>query len=63
MNDRSWLRVFVAAALLPVLAGAEVKQASPDGAIFEHRFELSATPADAWAVLVHPERYWPADHT
>jgi uncharacterized protein YndB with AHSA1/START domain len=63
VNERSWLRVFVAAALLPALAGAEVKQASPDGAIFEHRFELSATPADAWAVLVHPERYWPADHT
>jgi uncharacterized protein YndB with AHSA1/START domain len=63
MNVRSWLSVFFAAALLPALAGAEVKQASPDGAIFEHRFELSAAPADAWAVLVHPERYWPSEHT
>lgn len=63
MKERSWWRALVAAALLPGLAGAEVKQAAPDGVIFEHRFELSATPADAWAVLVHPERYWPNDHT
>jgi len=63
MKERSWWRALVAAALLPGLAGAEVKQAAPDGVIFEHRFELSATTADAWAVLVHPERYWPNDHT
>ena len=63
MKERSWWRALVAAALLPGLAGAEVKQASPDGVIFEHRFELSAAPAEAWAVLVHPERYWPNDHT
>jgi uncharacterized protein YndB with AHSA1/START domain len=63
MKQRSWWSALLAAALLPALAGAEVKQASPDGVIFEHRFELSATPADAWAVLVHPERYWPNDHT
>src|SRR5512134_925726 len=53
----------VMALLLPVVAGAEVKQASPDGAIFEHRFAVSASPADAWDVLVHPERYWPKEHT
>ena len=63
MNQRSWPRFFAAVALLPALASAEVRQASPDGVILEHRFELSATPADAWAVLVHPERYWPDDHT
>jgi uncharacterized protein YndB with AHSA1/START domain len=63
MNARSRLGVLFATALLPALAGAEVKQASPDGVIFEHRFEISAAPADAWAVLVHPERYWPNDHT
>jgi len=63
MNERAWWSALVAVALLPGLAGAEVKQASPDGAIFEHRFELSAAPADAWTVLVHPERYWPNDHT
>jgi uncharacterized protein YndB with AHSA1/START domain len=63
MIERAWWSAVVAAALLPGLAGAEVKQASPDGVIFEHRFELSAAPVDAWAVLVHPERYWPSDHT
>jgi uncharacterized protein YndB with AHSA1/START domain len=63
MNERAWWSALAVAALLPGLAGAEIKQASPDGVIFEHRFELSAAPADAWAVLVHPERYWPNDHT
>jgi uncharacterized protein YndB with AHSA1/START domain len=63
MSERARWSAVVAAALLPGLAGAEIKQASPDGVIFEHRFELSATPADAWTVLVHPERYWPNDHT
>lgn len=63
MNERAWWSALAVAALLPGLASAEIKQASPDGVIFEHRFELSAAPADAWAVLVHPERYWPNDHT
>ena len=63
MNERSRWPVAAAAALLPAVAGAEVRQASPDGVILEHRFELTAAPADAWAVLVHPERYWPDEHT
>jgi uncharacterized protein YndB with AHSA1/START domain len=63
MNERAWLTVLLAVALFPAVAGAEVKQAAADGVILEHRFELSAAPADAWAVLVHPERYWPNDHT
>ena len=49
--------------LLPALAAAEVKQGTPDGAIIEHRFRIAATPAVAWETLVHPERWWPADHT
>ncbi len=49
--------------LLPPLAAAELKQSSPDGALIEHRFQIAATPADAWQALVHPERWWPADHT
>jgi uncharacterized protein YndB with AHSA1/START domain len=49
--------------LLPALAAAELKQSSPDGALIEHRFQIAATPADAWQALVHPERWWPADHT
>ena len=63
MNELAWWSALLAAALLPAIAGAEVKQAAADGVIFEHRFELGAAPADAWAVLVHPERYWPNDHT
>ena len=49
--------------LLPVLATADVRQAAPDGAIIEHRFQISALPAATWQTLVHPERWWPADHT
>jgi uncharacterized protein YndB with AHSA1/START domain len=49
--------------LLPVAAAAELKQAGPDGAFIEHRFQIAATPAVAWQALVHPERWWPADHT
>lgn len=42
---------------------AEVRQASADGALIEHRFRITAAPADAWSVLAHPELWWPADHT
>lgn len=52
-----------ASLLLPLPAVAEVKQASPDGFILEHRFAITASPTVAWDVLVHPERYWPDDHT
>jgi uncharacterized protein YndB with AHSA1/START domain len=52
------LTVWVAPASL-----AEVRQSSADGAIIEHRFQIPATQKDAWAALVHPERWWPADHT
>jgi uncharacterized protein YndB with AHSA1/START domain len=49
--------------LLPAAAGAEVKMATAEGAIIEHRYDIAATPAAAWQALVHPERYWPKDHT
>jgi uncharacterized protein YndB with AHSA1/START domain len=49
--------------LLAVQARAEVVRSAPDGALIEHRFALRATPADAWQTLVHPERWWPEDHT
>ena len=55
--------ILVAALLLPAFAGAEVKLATAEGAIIEHRFRIAATPDAAWQVLVHPERYWPKDHT
>ena len=49
--------------LLPVAAAAEVRLATPDALVIEHRFAISASPRAAWEVLVHPERYWPAEHT
>jgi uncharacterized protein YndB with AHSA1/START domain len=42
---------------------AEVKQGSTDGFIVEHRFHITATPAQAWEALGHPELWWPKDHT
>jgi uncharacterized protein YndB with AHSA1/START domain len=51
------------ALVVPAIAPAEVKQSSPDGALIEHRFHINASPDIAWAALVHPERWWPADHT
>ena len=50
-------------AVLPLAAGAEVKLARADAMLIEHRFTIAAPAAKAWEVLVHPERYWPADHT
>jgi uncharacterized protein YndB with AHSA1/START domain len=52
-----------AAALLPMVGQAEVKLATPGALLIEHRFTISAPPQAAWEVLVHPERYWPKDHT
>lgn len=53
--------------LLPSLfataAQAEVSQSAADGFIVEHRFQLAATPAQAWQALGHPERWWPKEHT
>jgi uncharacterized protein YndB with AHSA1/START domain len=50
-------------AFLPVSGMAEVKLASPSALLIEHRYSTTATPAAAWQVLVHPELYWPSDHT
>lgn len=49
--------------LLPLQARAEVMQSAPDSALIEHHFSLRAAPMDAWQTLVHPERWWPEDHT
>jgi len=50
-------------ALAPGAAWPAVKQAAPEGFLVEHHFAIAATPAAAWEVLVHPERWWPKDHT
>jgi uncharacterized protein YndB with AHSA1/START domain len=58
-------RLGLAAALVLAswAAQAEVKSQAADSLLIEHRYTLAASPTAAWAVLVHPERYWPADHT
>jgi uncharacterized protein YndB with AHSA1/START domain len=49
--------------LLPLAAPAAVTQSSPDGAVVEHHFHITASPQDAWDALIHPESWWPSDHT
>jgi len=53
----------VLATMLASTAQAEVKQASASSLVVEHRYQIAATPGEAWQVLVHPERYWPKNHT
>ena len=50
-------------ALVPVCAGAEVRSATPESMLIEHRFTIAAPAAQVWEGLVHPERWWPADHS
>ena len=50
-------------ALLPAWAAAEVKSATPESFQIEHRFTIAAPAAAVWEMLLHPERWWPADHT
>ncbi len=52
-----------ALALVPFCAGAEVKSATPESMLIEHRFTIAAPAARVWETLLHPERWWPADHT
>jgi len=51
------------AALVPLCAGAEVKSATAESMLIEHRFTIAAPPARVWETLLHPERWWPADHS
>lgn len=55
--------VTAALALAPMLAGAELKHAAADGMLIRHEFRIDAPAAKAWESLVHPERWWPEDHT
>lgn len=63
MTRHRFLEVVAVLSLLPTNGSAEVKIATPEGAIVEHRYRISANPDATWQVLVHPERYWPRDHT
>ena len=50
-------------ALVPLCAHAEVKSATPESMLIEHRFTIAAPATRVWETLLHPERWWPADHT
>lgn len=63
MRHRRMSGLLAVGLLLAQAASAEVKLAAADALVIEHRFQMEATPEEAWEVLVHPERYWPRDHT
>jgi uncharacterized protein YndB with AHSA1/START domain len=46
-----------------VRAGADVKQAAADGFVVENQYAIAAAPDAVWRELLHPERWWPSDHT
>lgn len=62
MKHRRMVGLVVCVLIAPA-AAADVKLAAADALVIEHRFQVAATPEQAWEVLVHPERYWPKDHT
>jgi uncharacterized protein YndB with AHSA1/START domain len=58
----SWLAsVLLAGCALPALA--EVKFAAADGFLIEHRYTIAAPATKVWESLMHPEDWWPSDHT
>jgi uncharacterized protein YndB with AHSA1/START domain len=50
-------------AILPCLASAEVRHAAPDAFLIEQRFSIAAPAFRVWESLMHPEDWWPSDHT
>jgi uncharacterized protein YndB with AHSA1/START domain len=63
MRGIRFTTMMAAGILLAQASHGEVKLATPDALVIEHSFQITATPEQAWEVLVHPERYWPKDHT
>jgi uncharacterized protein YndB with AHSA1/START domain len=60
------LRGFLATALLagsPLVGSAAVKSSAPDAFLIEQRFTIAAPAAKVWDTLLHPEDWWPSDHT
>ncbi len=58
---RVWMTALAIAVAAPTVS-AEIVQSSPAGVTMQHRYDIDATPAAAWQVLVHPEEWWPQDH-
>lgn len=63
MTSIRFTAVIVTGVLMTSAAYGDVKLATADALMIEHRFQITATPEQAWEVLVHPERYWPKEHT
>lgn len=55
------LAAMMAACAMP--AGAEVKEADASGFTVSHAVMLRASPAQVWAMLVAPARWWSAEHS
>jgi uncharacterized protein YndB with AHSA1/START domain len=49
--------------LLPLGANAEIKSATPESILIEHRYTIAAPARKVWETLLHPEDWWPPDHT
>lgn len=60
-----WLRMGLLAvvAMAPMAVRAELKLAADDGLLVEHRYQVKASPERTWDALMHPEGWWPNDHT
>ena len=55
--------LFLLSLLLPLTAGAEVALAAAESMHIKHQFRIASPAARVWESLIHPERWWPADHT
>ena len=55
--------LFLASSLMPLTAPAEVAFAAAEAMQIKHQFRIEAPAARAWESLIHPERWWPTDHT
>jgi uncharacterized protein YndB with AHSA1/START domain len=58
-----WMLASLLLAGFPLAASAEVKLASADAMLIRHEFRIAVPAARAWQALLHPERWWPPDHT
>ena len=57
--------ILLAAGLVawPLTSMSEVKSAAPDAFLIEQHYTIAAPAAKVWDTLLHPEAWWPSDHT
>jgi len=53
----------IPALLAAPAARAELLYANPDAMLIRHEYRVAASAAKTWESLLHPERWWPAEHT